>query len=669
MEQQQACIVRNLLEKLERQDSEGKEFARLRNQSKKYRDDKTYPSQAAETQENIKKNRYKDILPFDHSRVKLTFTTSKDDTDYINASFIQGVTGAKAYIATQGPLHHTVLDFLRMLWEYDIKVIVMACREFEMGKKKCERYWPHKEEQSFVCGPFIIYCDGEEDKGAYLTRTLRLTCDNCQRTLKQLHYVKWPDHGVPDFIPSILDMLEEMRSYQPDDDIPLCIHCSAGCGRTGVLCVIDYTWNLLKKGMITSDFNVSDLVYTMRTQRPSVVQTKEQYELVYRIIRLLFERYLLSTDEQSDKKEVTMGMPTREQDVGSEDPQVQSTCDEEINNTPQTQTMVPFASESAHHDQPRLLLGAPTTHQGGHETSPKGVHTGQEVIAPESMENNCDCQASPNAAAAICLMVEDPYFYVPPFGNATTTNKRWTVGPIFSQASLPLNDHTPRSHSTFDTGARIDVDTPPPLPERTPESYQLALDLEHSDSSDRRTVIIPSNAIAEDVEGDPGESPTTPPPSLPDRTPESYGLALQQAPVASQQEATPGANLNRIGTSSEWSGTSKLAQETKPWVRSKSLRGKMTGVTVPLTPVWLSTTPPVAAGGSDGETSKEKKNEKGPSCKKGLRFFRDKQKTKPAAAGLLPSSPKGVLTSLLQFGFGNRIGKPKGPRNYPQNWF
>uniref|UniRef100_A0A3Q2YFM8 protein-tyrosine-phosphatase n=1 Tax=Hippocampus comes TaxID=109280 RepID=A0A3Q2YFM8_HIPCM len=96
--------------------------SRLRNQSIKYRDDKTYTSNSAETQENIKKNRYKDILPFDHSRVKLTLTTSKDDTDYINASFIKGVTGTKAYIATQGPLHHTVLDFLRMLWEYDIKV-------------------------------------------------------------------------------------------------------------------------------------------------------------------------------------------------------------------------------------------------------------------------------------------------------------------------------------------------------------------------------------------------------------------------------------------------------------------------------------------------------------------------------------------------------------------
>uniref|UniRef100_A0A3Q1B2A7 protein-tyrosine-phosphatase n=1 Tax=Amphiprion ocellaris TaxID=80972 RepID=A0A3Q1B2A7_AMPOC len=94
----------------------------LKNQSTKYRTDKTYPSKTAEKTENIKKNRYKDILPFDHSRVKLTLTTAKNDTDYINASFIKGVSGSRAYIATQGPLPHTVVDFLRMLWEYNIQV-------------------------------------------------------------------------------------------------------------------------------------------------------------------------------------------------------------------------------------------------------------------------------------------------------------------------------------------------------------------------------------------------------------------------------------------------------------------------------------------------------------------------------------------------------------------
>ncbi|XP_071397047.1 tyrosine-protein phosphatase non-receptor type 12-like, partial [Centroberyx affinis] len=309
--EQQAWILRSFLDQLERKeavdgDAENGlagEFLRLKRQSTKYRTDKTYPTKAAEKQENCKKNRYKDIVPFDHSRVTLTLTTSKNDTDYINASFIKGVSGSRAYIATQGPLPHTVLDFWRMLWEYNTEVIVIACREFEMGKKKCERYWPEKQEEAFVCEPFTVYCDSEENKGDYLTRTLRVTYHNCSRTLKQLHYVNWPDHGVPDTIPPILEMLQEMRSYQAHDDVPICIHCSAGCGRTGALCVIDYIWNLLKKQMVPADICIYDLVQNMRTQRPSVVQTKEQYELVYRTIKFLFERYLHSMDAQASRTE------------------------------------------------------------------------------------------------------------------------------------------------------------------------------------------------------------------------------------------------------------------------------------------------------------------------------------------------------------------------------
>uniref|UniRef100_A0A3B4A838 protein-tyrosine-phosphatase n=1 Tax=Periophthalmus magnuspinnatus TaxID=409849 RepID=A0A3B4A838_9GOBI len=126
---EQAWILRSLLEELETEEAEDEEAPdgiRLRNQSTKYRTDKIYTTKTAEKSENIKKNRYKDIIPFDHSRVKLTLTTSKNDTDYINANFIKGVTGSRAYIATQGPLPHTVLDFLRMLWEYNIEVCLCS---------------------------------------------------------------------------------------------------------------------------------------------------------------------------------------------------------------------------------------------------------------------------------------------------------------------------------------------------------------------------------------------------------------------------------------------------------------------------------------------------------------------------------------------------------------
>lgn len=275
------------------EDNFGNDFMRLRRLSTKYRTEKIYPTNIGEREENVKKNRYKDILPFDHTRVKLTLKTTNQDTDYINANFIKGIDGPEAYIATQGPLPNTVIDFWRMNWEYNVAVIVMACREFEMGRKKCEKYFPQLGEEPLTFGPFRISCESEQSRTDYFIRTLVVENENETRRITQFHYMNWPDHDVPSSFDSILDMIGLMREYQENDDVPICVHCSAGCGRTGAICAIDYTWNLLKAGRIPEDFNVFRLIQEMRTQRHSAVQTKEQYELVHKAIAQLFEKQLL----------------------------------------------------------------------------------------------------------------------------------------------------------------------------------------------------------------------------------------------------------------------------------------------------------------------------------------------------------------------------------------
>ncbi|KAM6217130.1 LOW QUALITY PROTEIN: tyrosine-protein phosphatase non-receptor type 22 [Rhynchocyon petersi] len=277
-------------EKKTKKEEFANEFLKLRRQSTKYKTDKIYPTTVAERPKNIKKNRYKDILPYDHSRVELSLITSDEDSNYINANFIKGVYGPKAYIATQGPLPATILDFWRMIWEYNVLIIVMACMEFEMGKKKCERYWTEPGEQQLQVGPFSISCEDGKTKSDYTIRTLKTKFNSETRTIYQFHYKNWPDHDVPSSIDHILELIWDVRCYQADDSVPICIHCSAGCGRTGVICAIDYTWMLLKDGIIPENFNVFSLIQEMRTQRPSFVQTQEQYELVYSAVLELFKR-------------------------------------------------------------------------------------------------------------------------------------------------------------------------------------------------------------------------------------------------------------------------------------------------------------------------------------------------------------------------------------------
>lgn len=654
----QAEILRGLLAHITSKEAEedgsengfAGEFSKLKRQSTKYRAERTYPTIAADKQDNVKKNRYKDIVPFDHSRVKLSLVASKHDSDYINASFIRGVMGTRAYIATQGPLPNTVLDFWRMLWEYNVQIVVMACREFEMGRKKCERYWPESKENAFVCEPFTIHIESEENKGEYVTRTLKVTFKQTSRTMKQLHYVNWPDHGVPDSIPPILQMLQEMRICQDHDDLPICIHCSAGCGRTGALCAIDYTWNLLKRQAIPEDFSIFDIVKEMRTQRPSVVQTKEQYELVYRTIKLLFERYLEAMGESESKVQASPSpvsisseselsdFSDAESDTGTdltaliehrsyEANALLDDCDhitDDLNSWPQSfcqkdnsttqntpadmlnsiseqtktkESQRPFITQTPQIDF-KSICGSegiePSTSLKTNFTeaacSNYSVSLVQE-LTPKLTEWTEDQDFSfvtkdpnPVKVGNLCLTVEDPYFdpESTPTTNSPpvvkTTPAIWIENACFTTSSsefhlqaleMPVDGYSDKGALT----PTSDEETPPPLPERTPESFILADEIKDVTKAidDQLTLEIPSSSDC--VSG----SPPSPAPPLPERTPESFELATDEDLVQNVTQEKPQEVVMRVGKSSEWSGKSNELQEgiSRTWSRSKSLKLRM----------------------------------------------------------------------------------------------
>ncbi|XP_051516015.1 tyrosine-protein phosphatase non-receptor type 22-like isoform X1 [Myxocyprinus asiaticus] len=684
----QVQILKGILAQIASKEAEGEgpengfagEFLKLKRQSTKYRAEKTYPTTAADKQDNVKKNRYKDIVPFDHSRVKLTLITSKHDTDYINASFIKGVLGTKAYIATQGPLPNTVLDLWRMLWEYNVQVIVMACREFEMGRKKCERYWPVSKDNIFVCEPFTIHYESDDNKEEYVTRTLKVTFKKETRTLKQLHYVNWPDHGVPDSIPAILQLLQDMRIYQDHEDLPICIHCSAGCGRTGALCAIDYTWNLLKRQMIPENFSIFDLVKEMRTQRTSVVQTKEQYELVYRTVKLLFERYLAAMDE-SNQEVPTSPSPmhtTSESELSDfSEPDLETGTDfrvllqtehrnceknipmDDCNHITQKVTYWPqthfpplnpvgvsvkyipadtlnTTSEWAQirEDQNPLITQASQTDftiYGTQRTEPFTSHKSDPSQAacsnyPISLvqelkpslkhvewAENQDLRLvaehfNPVIPSSLCFTVEDPYFSPesPSAGESpsiieSTAPGTWMESPCFTIPSLVLNNQALElpKHDCSEKGISMpspNENSPPPLPERTPESFILADEINDiSKTSELLTLVIPTSSDSESVNKD---KPPSPAPPLPERTPESFELATDEDLVKSATQENPQDVVMRVGKSLEWSGKTFEAQTDlkRSWSRSKSLKLRMSlpaSASIPLSPFPITShTPP-----------------------------------------------------------------------------
>ncbi|XP_030878365.1 tyrosine-protein phosphatase non-receptor type 18 isoform X3 [Leptonychotes weddellii] len=223
---------------------------------------------------NVRKNRYKDVLPYDQTRVILSLLQEEGHGDYINGNFIRGTDGSQAYIATQGPLPHTLLDFWRLVWEFGVKVILMACREMENGRKKCERYWA-QEQEPLQIGLFCITLTRETWLNAdIMLRTLQVTFQKECRSVYQLQYMSWPDRGVPSNPEHVLTMVEEARRLQGSGPSPLCVHCSAGCGRTGVLCTVDYVRQLLLTQMIPPNFSLFNVVLEIRKQRPAAVQTE-----------------------------------------------------------------------------------------------------------------------------------------------------------------------------------------------------------------------------------------------------------------------------------------------------------------------------------------------------------------------------------------------------------
>uniref|UniRef100_A0A8C1RQW9 Tyrosine-protein phosphatase non-receptor type 20 n=1 Tax=Cyprinus carpio TaxID=7962 RepID=A0A8C1RQW9_CYPCA len=232
-----------------------------------------------QTKENKKKNRYKNIVPFDTTRVMLG-----QDGGYINANFIKMPVKDEnfLYIACQGPLPTTLGDFWQMVWEQKSNVIAMMTQEVEGGKVKCQRYWPDTPRSpEMVDDRLQITLVKDQHLDNFVIRLIEvkdIQTNEIQR-VTHLNYTGWPDHGTPTQPEQLLTFISYMRHIHQSG--PIITHCSAGIGRSGTLICIDVVLGLISKD---ADFDISDVVRTMRLQRQGMVQTEEQYIFCYQVV-------------------------------------------------------------------------------------------------------------------------------------------------------------------------------------------------------------------------------------------------------------------------------------------------------------------------------------------------------------------------------------------------
>ncbi|WAR25480.1 PTN12-like protein [Mya arenaria] len=256
---------------------------------------RTFESWACSTGKKIRSHQRRGES-HDEYRVRLNEIPGDEGSDYINASFIQDQFGTDCYIASQGPVEKTVNDFWRMILQYKVKVIAMACKLVEAGRKKCEQYWPDLKGKTEEFGDISVTLISEDEMEVNcMIRKLEASqAGGPPVTVTQFHYTGWPDHGIPNDFDVILEMMAEMREIKRNDPdkAPMVVHCSAGCGRTGTICAIDYAWDVLKTGKMDRSFCLNTLVKQMREQRPSMIQTHEQYMMAHVTVQTLFQKHL-----------------------------------------------------------------------------------------------------------------------------------------------------------------------------------------------------------------------------------------------------------------------------------------------------------------------------------------------------------------------------------------
>ncbi|XP_069013951.1 receptor-type tyrosine-protein phosphatase F isoform X14 [Embiotoca jacksoni] len=227
---------------------------------------------------NKPKNRYANVIAYDHSRVVLTSVDAVPGSDYINANYIDGYRKQNAYIATQGPLPETLSDFWRMVWEQRSNTIVMMTRLEEKSRVKCDQYWPSRGTETY--GMIQVTMLDTVELATYSVRTFALYKNGSseKREVRQFQFMAWPDHGVPEYPTPILAFLRRVKACNPSDAGPMVVHCSAGVGRTGCFIVIDA---MLERMKHEKSVDIYGHVTCMRAQRNYMVQTEDQYIFIH----------------------------------------------------------------------------------------------------------------------------------------------------------------------------------------------------------------------------------------------------------------------------------------------------------------------------------------------------------------------------------------------------
>ncbi|XP_076018766.1 receptor-type tyrosine-protein phosphatase beta isoform X2 [Genypterus blacodes] len=258
------------------------------------------PLDTALLPENRGKNRYNNILPYDSTRVKLSYVDDDPSSDYINASYIPGNNFRREYVATQGPLPGTKDDFWKMVWEQNVHNVVMVTQCVEKGRVKCDHYWPFDQDPLYY-GDLIVQMISESVLPEWTIREFKICSEeqlSYTRLVRQFHYTVWPDHGVPETTQSLIQFVRTVRDYinRTPGSGPTAAHCSAGVGRTGTFITLD---RVLQQLDTKDTVDIYGAVFDLRLHRSHMVQTECQYAYLHQCVRDVLRARKLRSEQEN----------------------------------------------------------------------------------------------------------------------------------------------------------------------------------------------------------------------------------------------------------------------------------------------------------------------------------------------------------------------------------
>jgi protein tyrosine phosphatase len=249
--------------------------------------------------DGVKRDRYKEILPFGENRVLLS------DKQYINASYMPNCDGSnpKAYIASQGPLQSTIGHQWDIIWDHKVPLVMTIGNLMEGTTEKCAQYWPtNANDEIKVLGPggrvFLVKCTNFSDieNNSMYRRDLQVRYNDSTLELVHYHFHAWPDHGSLDPV-GMIAIAKALKGDRSLGSAPILVHCSAGVGRTGCVltfanCVeaIEKQMSSTGRGISDCFLSIMDTLLSLRRNRIFIVERTWQYESVYASVLEIVKR-------------------------------------------------------------------------------------------------------------------------------------------------------------------------------------------------------------------------------------------------------------------------------------------------------------------------------------------------------------------------------------------